>query len=274
MSKEQLYRQIIEEELGGYKTVYIGTAHEVVNSQFIYKSQIDRIVQRLCEPIPADNKGEVEAIGVNADESSVVSLPSTAGNSVGQETNEFLRACDAERFKFCHAINSQEWNTEMRTAAENILIMYDQLRYRLFSTTVTMHILATIAPTPSDNENCVCVNPATCPNWNYHLGKCTYTPTIALDSATPSPSVQKVTAEGWISVETKPKVGIEVIGYNPEWISEYNPNGQRICFIDCFDVWTSAKYCNYQDTYENKVNSAPVKWMPLPEPPAALSQYK
>lgn len=36
-----------------------------------------------------------------------------------------------ERDTFVKAINEQEWNTQMRTAAESLLIAYDQMRARL-----------------------------------------------------------------------------------------------------------------------------------------------
>jgi hypothetical protein len=43
----------------------------------------------------------------------------------------FLKYLKAERDAFVIAINSQKWNTEMRTEAENLIIAYDQAVARL-----------------------------------------------------------------------------------------------------------------------------------------------
>ena len=41
--------------------------------------------------------------------------------------NGFLKVCESERYRFCNTVSKQDWNTEMRTAVDDILIMYDQL---------------------------------------------------------------------------------------------------------------------------------------------------
>lgn len=48
-----------------------------------------------------------------------------------EELKQFIIECSAQRDKFCEDINSQQWSTIMRTSAENILIMYDQMQARL-----------------------------------------------------------------------------------------------------------------------------------------------
>jgi hypothetical protein len=47
------------------------------------------------------------------------------------EQQNFLEACREERNAFSKNIWEQEWSTGLRTAAESLLIMYDQLRERL-----------------------------------------------------------------------------------------------------------------------------------------------
>ena len=44
----------------------------------------------------------------------------------------FIAACRSERDHFCASIAAQGWNIKLRTSAESVLIMYDQLieRYR------------------------------------------------------------------------------------------------------------------------------------------------
>ena len=44
---------------------------------------------------------------------------------------DFLEYVKDERDNFCKAINSQEWDTELRTVAEKLLIAYDQMNSRL-----------------------------------------------------------------------------------------------------------------------------------------------
>ncbi len=44
---------------------------------------------------------------------------------------DFLLAVRNTRNAFVNAVNIQDWNTELRTAAEDILIMYDQMREKL-----------------------------------------------------------------------------------------------------------------------------------------------
>lgn len=43
------------------------------------------------------------------------------------EATEFLNEVQQQRDLFTLAINEQSWNTEMRTSAESLLIMYDQM---------------------------------------------------------------------------------------------------------------------------------------------------
>lgn len=49
----------------------------------------------------------------------------------GDDTWPFLHECQQVRNRFCVDIDKQKWNTELRTSAENILVMYDQLMERL-----------------------------------------------------------------------------------------------------------------------------------------------
>lgn len=43
---------------------------------------------------------------------------------------DFIRI---SRMEFCVTVNTQKWNKEMRVAAEDILIAYDQMREKLFN---------------------------------------------------------------------------------------------------------------------------------------------
>lgn len=54
----------------------------------------------------------------------------------------------------------------------------------------------------------------------------------------------------WQKVSEKmPEMGVEVIGYNQDWVDEdFNPNGTRVCFYDDTG-WYSAKWNNDQDSY-------------------------
>ena len=47
------------------------------------------------------------------------------------ETKEFLVATKIARESFVHKVKQQKWNTEMRTTAESLLNMYDQLQDKL-----------------------------------------------------------------------------------------------------------------------------------------------
>lgn len=55
----------------------------------------------------------------------------------------------------------------------------------------------------------------------------------------------------WIALNDQiPEIGIEYLGYNPEWINEdYNPKGVRIWFRDDLG-WYSAKYNNTHDCWD------------------------
>lgn len=66
-----------------------------------------------------------------------------------------------------------------------------------------------------------------------------------------------------------PPVGLEVIGYNEKWIDEdFNPFGTRVCYIDDYGDWWSAKWDNDQDTWhthtkfwcENGKDFSPTHW--------------
>jgi hypothetical protein len=74
----------------------------------------------------------------------------------------------------------------------------------------------------------------------------------------------------WISAKDEPEQGEPVLGFNKEWISEYNPKGVRECFIDGLG-WHSAKYNNLFDSWDNvgleDLEPEPTHWMPLPSPP-------
>jgi hypothetical protein len=55
-----------------------------------------------------------------------------------------------------------------------------------------------------------------------------------------------------------PKDGVEVIGYNPDWVDNSNLKGIRICvYID--EIWVSAKW---EDEYKNyfSVDESPKWW--------------
>lgn len=47
------------------------------------------------------------------------------------ELEDFKQYLSEARDRFCKKINEQNWNTELRTEAENILIAFDQMRERL-----------------------------------------------------------------------------------------------------------------------------------------------
>jgi len=46
---------------------------------------------------------------------------------------EFQAFVTQERRNFVNAVNSQKWDTEMRTASENLLIAFDQMKEKLFN---------------------------------------------------------------------------------------------------------------------------------------------
>lgn len=46
---------------------------------------------------------------------------------------EFQAFVTQERRNFVNAVNSQKWDTEMRTASENLLIAFDQIKDKLFN---------------------------------------------------------------------------------------------------------------------------------------------
>lgn len=91
--------------------------------------------------------------------------------------------------------------------------------------------------------------------------------------------------DAWLPVdhEGNPPAGIEVLGFNKEWIDEdFNPNGSRVCWRDEEGVWTSACWCNTMDSWQTlKSNSdnteyspyndnnadAPTHFMYKPKPP-------
>ena len=50
-----------------------------------------------------------------------------------EQAQTFLEYISAAREQFVTAINNQEWNTQMRVEAENLLIAYDQMREKLSS---------------------------------------------------------------------------------------------------------------------------------------------
>lgn len=47
------------------------------------------------------------------------------------ELEGFLKAVSSQRDEFVNAVNAQNWNTQLRMAAESILIFYDQLKDRI-----------------------------------------------------------------------------------------------------------------------------------------------
>lgn len=89
----------------------------------------------------------------------------------------------------------------------------------------------------------------------------------------------------WYKVSEKtPEMGVEIIGYNQDWVDEdFNPNGTRVCFYDDTG-WYSAKWSNDSDSYStvgcmrsgcsedncefiNICNSknGPTHWIPMPK---------
>lgn len=50
---------------------------------------------------------------------------------MNNEAKEFIKCVKDERGNFVGKINMQNWNTDMRCAAESLLIMYDQMIARL-----------------------------------------------------------------------------------------------------------------------------------------------
>jgi len=79
----------------------------------------------------------------------------------------------------------------------------------------------------------------------------------------------------WIlTIECSPPNGVEVIGYNRDWIDDdFNPNGTRICFVNDQGIWTVARWCNSQDSWytetsdENLVDGKPTHWRKMPRHP-------
>lgn len=61
-----------------------------------------------------------------------------------------------------------------------------------------------------------------------------------------------------------------VIGYSPHWVDEdFNPDGQRECFVNGEGGWTSAEWHDNQDTYITVDDAEPTHWIKRPASPAA-----
>ena len=77
-------------------------------------------------------------------------------------------------------------------------------------------------------------------------------------------------SDGWIPVsERLPKsTDFEVIGFNKEWIDpDFNPKGQRVCFVDDDGFWMCAKWSDSAQQYITEVNDMPTYWRYSPTPP-------
>lgn len=87
--------------------------------------------------------------------------------------------------------------------------------------------------------------------------------------------IKKLKKWNMVGIDEDPKICIEVIGYNKEWIDEdYNPDGTCICFIDDLGHWSIAMWNNITDEWSNiwtgdkRVSvPAPSHWMNKPTPP-------
>lgn len=71
------------------------------------------------------------------------------------------------------------------------------------------------------------------------------------------------------NVENKKEAG-ELIGFNKNWICEdFNPNGTRVCFFDCFG-WHNARWNDSMDCWimdsedECGIESVPTCWTLMP----------
>lgn len=58
MNKDEL-KEFIINELGGLKTIHIGTPKSVINRQFVYEQDIDRLAEKLTPISPSPIKEEV-----------------------------------------------------------------------------------------------------------------------------------------------------------------------------------------------------------------------
>lgn len=81
----------------------------------------------------------------------------------------------------------------------------------------------------------------------------------------------------WILTSEAPiEIGVEVIGFHPEWIHEdFNPNGTRLGFFqDGIDepFFISVKWDNESDSYENDEELIPTHYMPMPRKPEASQE--
>lgn len=56
-----------------------------------------------------------------------------------EDNDLFMGYITEARDEFVLTIQQQEWNTEMRTAAEDILIAYDQMKQRLLTQQKTIN---------------------------------------------------------------------------------------------------------------------------------------
>ena len=63
--------------------------------------------------------------------------------------------------------------------------------------------------------------------------------------------VTRHNAIGTLYSKQKPPVGLEVIGYNEEWIDKFNPTGACIGFVDTNGDFISTYYCEYKERYVN-----------------------
>lgn len=61
----------------------------------------------------------------------------------------------------------------------------------------------------------------------------------------------------------KPTVGVEVLAFSQAWVTNENPNGYRIGFINAWGTFTSTVWDEQFQVYGSNHNSDPELWMEL-----------
>lgn len=90
-------------------------------------------VQLMNGKFSKENKAKLEALMNQVLQDTVVASEKVNNPKFqgGDNKKGFLDAVKHTREHFVTSIVSQEWNTQMRTSAESLLVMYDQMRDKL-----------------------------------------------------------------------------------------------------------------------------------------------
>ena len=61
---------------------------------------------------------------------------------------------------------------------------------------------------------------------------------------------------GTLYSKQKPPIGLEVIGYNEEWIDKFNSTGAHVGFVDNNGDFVSTYYCKLKEKYATVINNS------------------